>query len=295
MIRRLLREPLLHFLFAGALLFILHYSIKEGDEEGRTIVVDKPALLNFVQYRAKLFRPDFFQQGLDQMPKSEFDAIVQDYVDEEILYREARAYDLANGDDVIRQRLIQKSQFLLSNEEDLNPSEATLRGYFTENKSRYINPLSLTLTHVFLDGKLHGGRAEAEARAIQAQLNRDHVVFSDAPLYGDRFPFLLNYVDRPVDFIESHFGYGMTRSLASLKPDSARWQGPLQSPYGWHVVLLVNKAPATPLTFEQVREDVREAYIEESRVANQQKALERLRQRYRVRLEVDRHIVGQGG
>ena len=295
MIRNLHKEPLVHFLIGGAVLYAIHGAVKPPEDEGRQIVIDKPALLNFVQYRSKLFRPELFEKQLDQMPREEFDKLVKDYVDEEVLYREARSYQLERGDDVIRQRLIQKSQFLIDDEDNASPTDAELRKYFEQNRDRYITPPSLTFTHVFLDSTIHGKQTEQFARETMARLNRGHVGFSDAPSHGDRFPFLINYVDRPVDFVASQMGSAMTISLLARRPSEDNWQGPFQSPYGWHVVLLVKNSPASRLRFDQVRDEVRQSYLEDRRIRDRQQALDRLRKQYQVKLDIDRPGASAGG
>ena len=97
----LLRQPLLHFLLAGAAIFIFN-SLSNPDtadsaaEDPRRIVVDQATLLDFMQYRAQAFEPEYFAAQLAALPEAELDTLVGDYVREEALYREALAMGMAD-------------------------------------------------------------------------------------------------------------------------------------------------------------------------------------------------------
>jgi hypothetical protein len=211
-LKRILREPLLHFLVVGGLLFgIFTWSHRGSAKQasGKTIVVDKASLLNFLQYRNKAFKPEYFESQLDAMSPRELQDLSDQYVEEELLYREAKSLGLEEGDDVIRQRLVQKMNFLIEDLADTSgtPSEAELEEYLKKNQSQYIIEPSVTFTHVFADSSVHGEKAAKElAERLKAQLNSTHAAFNDAPQFGDRFPFLQNYVERTFDYIASHCG-----------------------------------------------------------------------------------------
>src|SRR5262245_15259443 len=129
--RTIVREPLLHFLLLGGILFTLfgftHHSAADLSSN-KTITVDKEGLLNFLQYRSKAFETEYFTQQLDAMSPEERKNLVDQYVEEEMLYREARALGLEQGDYVIRQRLVQKMRYLIDDltEGGAPPSDAVL-------------------------------------------------------------------------------------------------------------------------------------------------------------------------
>src|SRR5262249_12704541 len=146
---------------------------------------------------------------LDAMSPREREDLVRQYVEEETLYREAKALGLEQGDDVIRQRLIQKMRFLMDDLADTNakPTDAVLGEYLQKNQQQYLIDASVTFTHVFFDVSVHGEKAaKALAEQMATRLNATHAAFNDAPKFGDRFPFLQNYVERTFDYVGSHFG-----------------------------------------------------------------------------------------
>jgi parvulin-like peptidyl-prolyl isomerase len=284
---RILREPLVHFLTGGALLFALHGLI--GASDGNEIVVDRARLLSYLQYKTNVFQPELASAGLDGLSRAQLDALVRAYIEEEMLFREARSYGLERGDEFIRQRLVQNALvFLASERAEMPPGEDDLRSYYAAHRTQYVSPASVTFTHVFFDAAVRGVSAERAAREAVEMLNRKHASFADAPAHGDRFAYLVNYVDRPADFVASQLGEDISARLMMLEPSASEWRGPYRSSYGWHVVLLVRRSEARQLGFEEVRAEVTEACLEEQRMKWRREALERLRGKYPVTIRLER-------
>ena len=212
-LRRVARDPLVHFLIAGGLLFaafaLLHPADNTGGTEGKTIVVDKPALMALMQYQSSAFQPKYFEDRFKALPPKDRQALIDSYVQEEALVREARALGLDQGDYVIRRRLVQKMMYLMDDTATATfaPSDADLQRYFQSRQDAYRAPATVTFTHVFVDNEVsHPGGARKAAEALQRTLELKRARFSDAPAYGDRFAYLQNYVERTPDFVASQFG-----------------------------------------------------------------------------------------
>jgi PPIC-type PPIASE domain len=286
-LRELLREPLVHFLGAGAILFGAFWLVRgpqPAPASESTIVVDRRALLTFMQYRANAFDAATFAAALDSMSPQDLARLVDDYVQEEALYREAKALGLDGSDYVIRQRMIQKIKFLLGDAAapDTKIDAAELDAYFAAHKQGYAIAPAVTFTHVFFDSERRGAdhaRDDAE-RAVQA-LNASHAQFNDAPGHGDRFPFLQNYVDRTFDYVASQFGQEFAATLAMLTPGE-RWQGPLRSAYGEHAVLLTRRSELRYPALEEIRERVEADYLRQREAAELEKLTRGVQDRYRV-------------
>ena len=158
--KKLLREPLVHFLAIGVGLFVLFDLVAPEDDnlDSKTIVVDRDALLRFVQFRSKAFNPEVASARLDSLSDEELSLLIDDYVREEALHREALALGMDQNDYVIKQRLIQSLQFItncfvsaavdVSDEEILDYYEATREDY-------YVDPYA-TFTHVYFSNDRHG-------------------------------------------------------------------------------------------------------------------------------------------
>jgi len=254
------RQPLLHFLLLGAALFVLFEWVGQAEADARTVVVDKEALFTFLQYRAKAFNPDLAETILAGLSEEDFDSLVEEYVREEVLYREARSLEMEENDYIIKRRLIQKIEFITTGfiESATELSEDDISTWYNANKdSFYIEPF-VTFTHVFFDAEQRGSdTARASATAKLAELNSEAVPFTQGPRHGDRFLYHTNYVERTPDFVASHFSTPMAERVFNLLPDDTRWYGPFESNYGYHLVMLARKQDGRFPELDEVREQVR--------------------------------------
>ena len=270
--KKILKEPLVHFLAAGLGLFVLFGLVNRDDRDfdPNVITVDQEALLTFIQYRIKAFNPDLAKKKLNALSDEELQRLIDDYVREEVLHREAIALGLDDDDYIIRRRLVQKLEFITEGfaEAGADVDEAALQRYFDANKADYYVEPYVTFTHVFFQTE---DRPREQARAFAEKelqrLNRNSVPFSDAPQYGDRFLYHVNYVERTPDYVGSHFGPPMTRALFELEPNEFVWRGPFDSAYGVHLVLLTTNEPGREPELAElearVREDARRARVRE--------------------------------
>jgi hypothetical protein len=288
MFRRLLREPLLHFLLAGGAIYLAWAQWGRSSDDGRQIVVDRATLLRFMQYQAQAFEPGSFAERFDAMDEAQRRGLIADYVREESLYREARALGLERGDYVMRQRLVQKMNFLLESPGDDKPADDRLQQYLEQHGSLYRVAPSWTFTHVFVDPAAHPGvSAQQRASELLQRLNRARAGFNDAPRYSDRYAFMQNYVERTGDYMESHFGRGFAAALQALPVDASRWQGPLLSDQGWHLVLVTGHAPQRDPALAEIRAQVLDDYRRDAAASRQEQAVKDVISRYRVDVATD--------
>ena len=283
--KRLLTEPLLHFGMLGALCYGLWglYG-KPLEPAPDIIVVDEQALLSHMQYRAKAFEPAAFADKLASMNAAERQRLIDEYVREEALYRAAASLDLARGDYVIKLRMIQKMEYLL---EDLtpitDPGATELEQYYIAHQSQYQAAPSWTFTHIFFAVDERGEETvRKQVAALLPELIADNVSFDEATEYGDRFPFLQNYVERTEDYITGHFGSGFMGSLRSVP--TASWLGPIRSHYGYHLVLVAASSPARMPALTEIHVQVLEDYRRDARALAQERAVAELRRHYQVQV-----------
>jgi len=286
LLRRLVREPLVHFLAAGGLIYLGHALWGAHDEaDSHRIVVDRAALLQYLEYQAKAFEPGTFSRQFDAMSPAQRQQLIDQYVREEVLYREARALGLERGDNVMRLRLVQKMGFLLESSADDRPTTAELQQYLDAHAALYAVAPSWTFTHVFIDPGMRGAaRAERDARRILGELNARHAGFNDAPRYTDRFAFLQNYVERTPDYIASQFGAQFMQALQGLPVNALRWQGPLHSEQGWHLVLLIAHTPGRLPTVAEIRDRLVDDLRRDRAAQRQEQAVQALIRQYHVEL-----------
>ena len=257
---KIFSEPLFQFLLIALLLLGGERLINAADyaDQQYQILVDDQVLLQFMQLRAKTFKPEEAMAALTAMSAEDRQRLVDDYARNEALFREAMALNLDKNDQVIRRRLIQKMDYLAQGfyDEVAPLTEADLQTYYKEHRQDYKKPASATFTHVFISSEK---RSVEEAKNLAVELHRqliaEQVPFENAPGYGERFLYHRNYVNRDDDEIGSHFSNGFQQQLFDYQI-SDQWQGPVQSNYGWHLVLLVKNTPAYIPEFTEIASTV---------------------------------------
>ena len=246
---KLLREPLLHFMFIGAAIYLLYGVFAEpvAEETDKTIVVSAGEI-EWMQTS--------WQKRWNRPPtEAEFDGLIKQYVRETVLYREALTMGLNQHDGVIRRRLAQKLEFLAKDLVALTPpTEDELQAYFTEHQDRYQDPMRYTFTQVFINPDKRGDTTLDDAKAIKATLIAQGDAVDDAGALGDDFMLQNYYPEKEPLEIRKLFGSGFTESLIELSP--GQWHGPVLSGYGVHLVYVsgINESP--PPVFAEVRERV---------------------------------------
>ena len=286
--KKILKEPLLHFLLIGLGLFVL-FEIVAGDADeydSRVIEVDRERLLTFVQFRSRAFEPGAAAERLDGLSPDELDRLIEDYVREEALHREAMALGMDKNDYVIKRRMIQSIEFVTNGfvTAAVEMTDDDVREYYEANREDYFVPPYVTFAHVFLSAEDRDAEAVAErADTLLAELNATQAPFSHAPRYGDRFPYFVNYVERSPELVASHFGSRMAETVFSLQPSDTTWQGPFESAYGAHLVMLVRKAEGRYPDLEEIADTVRRDAEREAVNSLQDEAIQAIVDTYEIR------------
>jgi hypothetical protein len=288
-----MNQPLLHFLaLGGALFLIFEYLPAESGatSDSKDIVIDRVALLEYMQYRHQAFNQEHFARQLETMQAADRQRLIEDLVRDEVLYREALAMRLDDNDYVIKRRLIQKLEFITQGfiTADADPSEAEITGYFNENIHDYYMQPAVTFSHVFIDYERHGRpQAGMLAGKTLQELNERRIAYSEGVQFGDRFPYFSNYVKRPLDYVAGHFGPAMAQAIFNLEPDHERWHGPFESEHGLHLVMLTGKeagrVPELSEIRERVREDAKQALVRRQTEA----AINEIIRGYKVKIAIE--------
>lgn len=246
-VRTVLREPLLHFLVLGAGLFLLSGVVGDKAEEGPSEIVVSAAK---IEHLAQLFQRTWRRPPT----KAELDGLIEDHIQEEILYREALALGLDQDDTVIRRRLRQKMEFVAQDLARPGPAgDAELQVYLEAHPERFTLPGRLTFVQLFLDRERRGADLEADAARLLERLNARTPPVEAAAL-GD--PSLLEpaYDDVSSTDVARLLGPDFAGRLDELPV--GRWAGPVPSPYGWHLVRIDDRTPPRLPPLERVRAEV---------------------------------------
>ena len=275
-VRRWLREPLLHFLLIGLVVFALYRMLNpaavEQENRSRLELTDDDLRQLELGWMAQWRRPP---------TPEEMRRLVDSKVREEILYREALALGLDQGDTIVKRRMAQKMEFLA---EDLSalrePNREELKAWFEKNAQRFTIAGRASFRHLYFSFDRRGEHARDEAdRALQKLADQP----ADAPgasTLADPFMFQDYYGDRSPEQVANVFGAKFTRSLFQLEPGS--WQGPIESGFGWHLVWVDSMTPARVPAFEEVEPEVKAEWVAEQRAEFKRRAFEAMKARYEI-------------
>ena len=246
---KLLGEPLLHFMFIGAVIYALYGLFAEPlvEETDKTIVVTAGEIEWMrVSWQKRWNRPP---------TEEEFDGLIQQYIKETVLYREALTMGLNKHDTVIRRRLAQKLEFLAKDLVALTPpTEAELLAYFAEHQARYQEPTLYTFNQVFFDPDKRGDTTLDDAEMAKATLIAQGDAIEDAGALGDGLMLQNYYPQKDRAEIQKNLGSGFAETLITLTP--GQWHGPVLSGFGVHLVYVNSIIEPPPPVFAAVRERV---------------------------------------
>ena len=246
---KLLREPLVHFLFIGAAIYLLYGVFAEPvpEDDDKTIIVTAGEVE---------WMKTAWQKRWNRPPtEAEFDGLVQQYIKETVLYREALTMGLNKHDQVIRRRLAQKLEFLARDLVALTPpTDQELLTYFDAHQARYREPVRYTFTQIYIDPDKRGDATLDDAEAVKAALIAQGEAIDDAGALGDSFMLQNHYQQKDPVEIQKLFGKGFAESLVVLS--AGQWHGPVLSGYGVHLVYVSDISEPPAPVFEEMRERV---------------------------------------
>lgn len=275
-VRSILREPLLHFLLLGALLFVFG-GVLGGDPgpESTDIVVTQGKIDQLA---------DGFRRTWQRPPtEPELYGLVEDFIKEEIFYREALAMGLEEDDAVIRRRLRQKMEFFT---QDLalqaDPTQEELQQYLDANREKYRRDGRVSFVQVFFNVDRRGDAAWADAAALRERLRGLGTNVNVTEL-GD--PIMLGNVFEGVRESDAERLFGRAFADTVMRVDTARWVGPVESGYGLHLVFVGDRVEGTVPSLRDVVVEVRRDVLAERQRTLNEEVYQRFRERYDVRID----------
>lgn len=274
---RLLRDPLLHFVVAGGVIFGAYRVFSPEAQPSAD-----PMRIELTQDEMKQLALSQVAQGLPLPDPDQLHALGEERAMQRILAREAAAFGLDRDDEIIERRLAQKMDFLLADLSTLTPpSHDELTAWYAAHADRFTQPPRVSFRHLWFspDGRGDAATEAAAAAALPAVAGLP----MDAPApagVGDRFMFQDYYGGRTPEEIGKAFGPDFAAALLTLKPGA--WAGPVRSGFGWHLVRVDTLTPARVPALDEIEADVRAAWTEERYDEIRRRAEADMRARYTV-------------
>jgi len=277
LLKRLLREPLVQFLLLGALLFVYFEWKGGGSGTGSTRISITPGL---VEHLASGFARTWQRPPTDV----ELKGLIDEHVKEEIATREATAMGLDQDDTIIRRRLRQKMEFLVEDAVDqVPPTDAELQAWLEKHPETFRAESRVALRQVYVNPERRGASARGDAEKLLARLR---AAGKDAGIdsLGDPSMLPRELPLGPLSEVTRAFGSEFAGRVDALPP--GEWTGPVESPYGLHLVLVSERVAAAGPSLADVRPVVEREVVAERRRTQLQALYERLLAKYTVTIEM---------
>ena len=274
--KKILRDPLLHFLLIGAALFLVFALVKgpAGNEENRIVITGGD-----IEY----LQANFTRTWQRQPTENELQGLIDDKIRDEIAFREAVAMGLDQDDAVIRRRLRMKMELLVEDIANLSsPTDEELQTYLEDHMDSFRQEPQVSFKQVYLNSDKRGTEVGEAARKMLAELVKagpgaDPEIYSDPNMLPNNFS--LDYIS---DF-EKLFGGSFARDLLQVEP--GKWAGPVRSSYGLHLVFVWERIAGRDPELAEVRDEVEREWTAQRRRKFKEETYKKLRERYTIVIE----------
>jgi len=254
------KSHLFWFLLCGALIFLIDAYSADSDTE---IVVDQAVVTRIAS---------LWESQMKRAPtQQELSGLIDDWVEEEMLYREAVRLQLDENDVIVRRRLVQKVNFIAQESDSSQPTESQVRAWYDKNNARYELAPRYSFRQVFFKSPTSSQELRVKLETQPSQWR----AFSEASLLQPAFQ------RRNARQIQTALGAEFVDQIEKLST-ADDWQGPLKSEFGWHYVQLLEVLPVSNPSYGNISRRVINDYIYESQENARERYLQKLSGDYSV-------------
>ena len=256
------------FLFFIVLIIILGPPTSEDDFR-RVVITDHDVAQVQVAYMRTWQREPTLAELRTQL---------QNFIREEVLYREALSRGYDKDDVVIRRTLMRKMEFLAEGQVDEKDiSDEEIKAYLAMRSERYRIPPRISFAHIYFNKDKRGARTEQDLETAISSLEKQEFDFARLPEFGDHFMLQNHYVSQSPQEVRGQFGEEFATQVFQLSPD--RWYGPVPSGYGLHAVYIYDTEESYLPEWDQIKWQIMsDMLVEEKNAAKEQYYTEILRQ-----------------
>ncbi len=267
---KLIREPFVHFVILGGLLFVGHALWQRHVTKSDHTIFISPAEM---ERQAQIFATENRRQPTD----ADLEGLLFAHVEEQVLMREAQRLGLDSDDTIIRRRLAQKMRFMI---DDIGvpplPPRDDLRTWFEANPAEFMRPETRSFEHIYLSPKGKSDTVVSEAKTLLSSgIDAAWESQGDAFMTGRKFSKLA------APAVQRDFGTRFATDLFAL-PNNREWQGPINSAFGVHLVRLTEVTPEILPMFDTILPEVEAVWLDQAKRTENTEALKKLILKYRV-------------
>ena len=284
------KSPLVHIVLIGCFLGIILVVVF-----GRPSAVDDATRVVISADNIAQLRAGWMRTWQREPTAAELQSLLQKYVHDEVLYREAVRLGYDKGDALIRHTLKLKMEFLgESQAQQVEPSLEEMQAYYAMRKDRYRVPAKVSFVHIYFSTDKRGDQADADARKALEALRTDNPELGELSGYGDRFMLKDHYVGQDQRQLRAAFGNEFAQRVVALEPDA--WQGPIASAYGLHLVKVYQRQDAYLPALTEVEVKVRGDMDFENREAFKELFYTEILRNYQIEYDDSvKGLMGQAG
>lgn len=270
---KIIQNPVMHILLFGfflAIILVTVFGIPTNNEDQHRIVITDMDVQQLWMAWKRTWQRD--------PTRTELRGQIQNFIREEVMYREALSRDYDRDDLVIRRSLVRKMDFLAEGQvQARDVSEDEIKAYYNLRMERYRYPPLISFTHIYFNLDQRGDSAEQAVKQTITQLENSNPETVDLADFGDHFMLKYNYTNQSPGEIQSQFGENFSGQLIGLEP--GKWHGPIMSGYGLHAVYIKNRVESRIPDWTEVRSQIlNDILLEEKAAAKEQFYTEILRQ-----------------
>ena len=272
-LNKIIKEPLLHFLFLGGGLFLL-FNMMNG------ATVDKPNRIVVTPGQVDQLAANFSRTWERSPNEQELDGLLTNYLRDEVFYREAIALGLDKDDSLIRRRMRQKLEFIFEDVSALvDPTDEELTTYMQQHEDQFRLQPQISFRQIYLSPDKRQD-IKAEAKRILVSLNVGDISEQQSEQLGDQIMLDHEFKLSSQSDIERRFGQAFAMQLLALPPGV--WSGPVISGFGGHLVLVSERVEGRMPALAEVREDVQRDWLLEQRKILKEETYQKLLQEYEI-------------
>ena len=259
-------EPFIAFAIIGGLLFMLHGFRNTADQATVETIEVRPATVRALEQ----VQQDLVGRPLTDKERQE---IVEGFIEDEVLMREAFRRGLEKKDSRVRKRLLNVMRSTLD-QPVAQPTQPELQAYFQEHRDQYVTGETISFDHVFF------GYGSADEPADMAEFLKGLRAGQDHTQLGDYTVFGRILRDRSRNQLRRMVGPEFAEQAFALEPN--QWHGPIESRHGVHFLRIIERKDPAPPSFEQMEEYLRQDWMFRKRREIQAEKIAEMRKRYRI-------------
>jgi len=275
---KILKEPLVYFFVLGFVVFGLHSFLNRTNQES-----EDPFTVEVTSADIEWIRSSWEARMKRQPMQQELQGLINRYIRDEILFREAMAMDLDDRDLVIQRRLVQKLTFVFEDlAETIEPTDYELKNYMRENQEKYRIPQMISFTQVYFNPSKRKDAME-EAKTVLARLKPAERAPEEAASLGDTIMIDAAFRKKSPDEVARILGREFADALFSI--DEKGWQGPIGSTFGLHLVYISDHIASRMPEFENIRKNVQYDFMYDRKKEVIDSAYNAVKSRYTILVE----------